>query len=270
MIKPLEKLLLWRFLNYFLLIYSGFLFLYVVIDCCEKSIQGLQGIALYGVYYFLFLLFDRFSLALFCTVILWFQAVWYYGEWEKFLLLQGSFLVFIRPALLAIMSLGMIFGGWYYFLYDYCLEGRLKARAHLIETKKKNPIVWKYEPQLQSWMRAISGMVDRSIVSVEAAGNKKIFLFQKSIQSLPVDALKKQRNMPVWHEGLGAVIIPLFLSLLYLCLFRSQYAFMIGSCILYAMYWGGAGFFETQVCWWDGIWVIGLFVLGIIGSWGMV
>jgi hypothetical protein len=270
MIKSLEKLLLWRFLRYFLLIYSGFLFLYVAIDCCEKSMQGLQGILVYAGYHFLFLLFDRFSFALFSGVILWFQAVWYYGEWEKFLLLQGSFLVFIRPVLFAIMSLGMIFSGGYYFLYDYCLEARLTARGQLIETKKKNSIVWSYEPQLQCWIRAVSGMVDRSIIPVEVTGNKKIFLFQVSIQSLSGDASRKQKKMPVLHEVFGVVIIPLFLSLLSVFFYRFQSVFVMSSFILYAMYWGGVSFFETEVYWWDGLWIMGFFVLGVIGSWGII
>ena len=195
-------------------------------------------------------------------------AVWYYYEWEKFLLLQGSFFVFIRPVLLGIVSLGMIFWGGHYFLYNYCLEGRLAARANLIDTKKKKLISWHYEPEMQSWIRAVSGMVDRSIVNVEAIENKKIFLFQKSMQSLYGNESKKNIKINILHEVLGVVITPFFLSLLYLFLFRFQYLFMVSSFILYAMYWGGAGFFEAQVYWWDGIWLFGLFVLGIIGFGG--
>ncbi len=225
--------------------------------------QGLQGIASYAWYHTLFLLFDRFPLVLFCTTFLWFQTVQYYHEWEKFLLLQGSFLVFIRSVLLVIMSLGIIFFSGHYFLYDYCLAKRLEARAGLMQTKKKHLISWKYEPEMQSWIRVVSGVVDRSIIDTACESSRKIFLLQKSTESVYVDELRKNIKPNAFYEAVGAVIVPLILSLLYLFLFRLEYFFVVSSFLVYVIYWSGVCFFEADA-WWNGMWGIGLFVLGIM------
>ncbi len=264
MIKPLEKFLVYRFFSYFLLIQSGFLFLYLAIDCFEKSMQGLDGIALYGWYHCLFLLFDRFSIVLFCTTILWFYVVQYYHEWEKFLLLHGSYFLFIRPLLLIMMILGIIFFQGHYFWYDYFLEKRLEARTVLMQGKKKHLINWIYEPDIQSWKRSVQGVVDRSIIFDESLVKKNDLVFQGAKKSIVVNEQKKKIKTDSFHEAFGIIIIPLILSILYLFLFRMEYYFIVSSFFLYGLYWGGGSFFEAHMFWWDFGWSLLLLFLSMM------
>ncbi|MBL4587822.1 hypothetical protein JKY79_00600 [Candidatus Babeliales bacterium] len=159
-------------------------FLYVIIDYCDKKIGIASGLEMYILYHTFFLLLDRLSFALYVALLLWLRSLIVLQEAERFLLLHISFISRVRPILMSFLIISTI-GACCQSMYGMSVHfARKKLRESLVCKKKQKAVLWKNIGG-RKLVRFVEGVEDRAV----------FFDVDKNMPDILLSSIEEQKSI---------------------------------------------------------------------------